>query len=71
MAPPSNAVKVVNITEGKTLGPGNTLQNNVILKYMVGGSGPFTLITTESEIQSGAALQKMQAFANTLGNLPQ
>ncbi len=63
-------VKVTNVREQNTLGQNGQIQKVVVLSYMVDTQGPFTLITNQTDLQSGAAQQAMQNFANTLGLLP-
>jgi len=63
-------VKVVSVGEGRVLGQNNTISTVIVVKYMVGSLGPFTLQTTQAELNNGKAAQAMQAFAATLGTLP-
>jgi hypothetical protein len=62
--------RVTGIRETRVLAPNNQITTAVVLTYYVGTYGPFTLTTTQADISSGAALQKMQQFAATLGTLP-
>lgn len=62
--------KVIAVTEGRAVAAGGRTSKIVIVQYTVGPFGPFTLDTTEADLSSGVALQKMQDFARTLGNLP-
>lgn len=61
---------VVSATETNTIGPNRQIVKAVILKYKVGDDGPFTLVTSQSDIQSGVAAAAMQTFANSLALLP-
>lgn len=63
-------VKVVNVSERSQLGANGTITQVLVLKYMVGSTGPFTLITNAAELANGTALTKMNAFAATVGSLP-
>jgi hypothetical protein len=63
-------VKVLNISERSQIGPTGQITQVLVVRYMVGSTGPFTLITSSADIGSGAALQQMQAFAAQLGTLP-
>jgi hypothetical protein len=62
--------QITGVRETQTIGPNRQLQQAVILSYMVGSDGPFTLLTNQQEINNGLALQKLQAFANSLSTLP-
>lgn len=62
--------QVISVTERNILAGNNTVQKALVITYRVGVHGPFTLVTNEQDINSGAALQTMQAFANTLAMLP-
>jgi hypothetical protein len=62
---------VTNVAEKNTLGANRQLQKSIVLTYMVGSFGPFTLVTTQADLQSGVAAASMQQFANTLNALPQ
>jgi hypothetical protein len=62
--------KVVNVREQNTIGQNGQIIKAVVLTYMVGTQGPFTLITNQADLQSGAAATAMQNFANTLALLP-
>lgn len=62
--------KVVNVREQNSLGANGQVVRVVVLTYMVGTQGPFTLITNQNDLQSGAAATAMQNFANTLALLP-
>jgi hypothetical protein len=61
--------QITGIRETQTIGPDRKLQQGIILTYMVGTDGPFTLTTNQNEISSGIAKQKMQLFANSLDAL--
>ena len=63
-------VKVVGVREQNTLNRAGQIQKALVLTYNVGTQGPFTLITTQADLQSGAAQTAMQNFANTLQLLP-
>ena len=63
-------VKVVGVREQNTIGANGQIQKAVVLTYTVGTQGPFSLVTNQQDLQSGAAAQAMQNFANTLGLLP-
>lgn len=62
--------KVVSVREQNSIGQNGQVQKVVVLTYMVGTHGPFTLITNQTDLQSGAAAQAMQNFANTINLLP-
>lgn len=62
--------RVTNVSERNVLGPNNTVQKAVVLTYYVGQHGPFTLVTNQQDINSGAAAAAMQAFAGSLASLP-
>jgi hypothetical protein len=62
--------RVTNVREQQTLGPNGQISKILVLTYYVGTYGPFTLQTTQTDLQSGAATLEMQAFANTLSTLP-
>lgn len=61
---------ITNVQERNTLTPGNQLAKALVITYMVGTYGPFTLVTTQEELQSGVAAQKMSQLASTLSALP-
>jgi hypothetical protein len=61
---------VTNVTERNTIDNRNQIMKAIVLTYYVGKLGPFTLVTTQIDIQSGAAQLAMQNFANTLAGLP-
>lgn len=60
---------IVSATEQNTIGPNRQIVKAVVLRYTVGDYGPFTLVTTQADIQSGVAMQSMQTFANSLALL--
>jgi hypothetical protein len=62
--------RVVNVREQNSLGANGRVTKVVVLTYYVGTYGPFTLVTNQTDLASGAATQQMQAFANTLATLP-
>lgn len=62
--------RVTSVREQNSLGTNAQVVKVIVLTYYVGTYGPFTLITSQAEISSGAAVQRMQDFANTLGTLP-
>lgn len=62
--------KIIGVTEGRAIDPAGRVSKVVVVQYRVGTYGPFTLETSQVELDNGVAQQKMQAFANTLGNLP-
>lgn len=62
--------RVTNVTEKTVLGPNATVTKAIQLTYYVGDYGPFTLVTNQADINSGAARQAMQNFANSLTTLP-
>lgn len=61
---------VTNVSERNVLSPNGNVSKAIVLSYKVGDYGPFTLVTTQQEIASGAALQAMQQFASSLAGLP-
>lgn len=61
---------VISVTERNTLDQRNQVVRSVVVTYKVGNFGPFTLITSAGDIANGTANQQMQAFANTLTQLP-
>jgi hypothetical protein len=63
-------VKVIGVREQNTLNPAGGITKVIVLTYMVGTQGPFTLLTTQTDLNSGAANTAMQNFANTLALLP-
>jgi hypothetical protein len=63
-------VKVVSVKEQNTIGANGQITKAVVLTYMVGTQGPFTLVTNQTDLQSGAAALAMTNFANTLALLP-
>ena len=63
-------VQVVNVREQNTLTSAGQVVRSVVLSYKVGTQGPFTLVTNQTDINSGAAAAAMQAFANSLALLP-
>lgn len=63
-------VKVTNVREQNTLNRANQIVQSIILTYFVDQQGPFTLVTNQADLNSGAANTQMQNFANTLGLLP-
>lgn len=62
--------RVTNVREQNTLGNNGQITRIVVVTYMVGTFGPFTLYTNQADLQTGKAQQEMQTFANTLGTLP-
>lgn len=62
--------KVTNITEQNILGANGQIAKSIILTYKVGNFGPFTLVTTQTDIQNGTAANQMQAIANSYQALP-
>jgi hypothetical protein len=63
-------VQVINVRESNTLSQAGQIVKTVVLTYKVGTQGPFTLVTTQQDIQSGAANTAMQNFAQNLATLP-
>ena len=61
---------VIGIRETRVVGQNNVISNAIVITYRVGAYGPFTLTTTQQDIDSGAAMAAMQRFAATLGTLP-
>jgi hypothetical protein len=61
---------VTNVTERNSIDNRNQIRKVIVLTYYVGTLGPFTLVTNQLDIQSGAAQLAMQNFANTLAGLP-
>ena len=61
---------VLAVQEARGIDSAGRPIKTLVVQYKVGPYGPFTLETTQMELQSGAAMQKMQAFASTLANLP-
>lgn len=61
---------VTGVTEGRAIDPAGRVAKVVVVQYRVGTFGPFTLETSEAELSNGNAMQKMQSFANTLGQFP-
>lgn len=61
---------IIGIKEGRALAPNGQVTAVLNVTYTVGAFGPFTLVTSQSELQSGAAMQKMKEFAATLSTLP-
>lgn len=62
--------RVIGVRENRTVNPNGTIGAAIVITYMVGTYGPFTLTTTQQDIDSGAANQALQKFAATLGTLP-
>ena len=62
--------RVTNVAEQNVLGPDNRVTKAIKITYYVGEHGPFTLLTNQQDLNSGAARQAMQNFANTLATLP-
>jgi hypothetical protein len=63
-------VKVIGVKEGRGLSPNGQVQKVIILTYMVGTQGPFTLTTNEADISGGKAKTAMETFARSIINLP-
>jgi hypothetical protein len=61
---------VTSVKESQAVGPDRRLKSVVVVSYMVGNDGPFTLTTTQAELANGIAQQQMNAFAATLSSLP-
>lgn len=61
---------VTGVSERKTLDTRGAISSALVITYMVGDLGPFTLVTTQTDLASGKANQDMQAFASSLGTLP-
>lgn len=61
---------VTNVTEQNILGANGQISKGIVLTYKVGMFGPFTLITNQTDVQSGAAMTQMQQFATSLAQLP-
>jgi len=62
--------RVTGIRETRVVGPNGQITTAIVITYMVGTYGPFTLTTNQQDIDSGAANAAMQKFAATLGTLP-
>lgn len=62
--------KVIAIKEGRAYDAAGRILTVVNVTYTVGDFGPFTLVTNSTEINNGQATLKMQAFANSLNQLP-
>lgn len=62
--------RVTNVTERNVLGQNQQVMKAIVLTYYVGPHGPFTLITNQADLNSGAARLAMQQFAHTLNTLP-
>lgn len=71
MTPQPLIPKIETVSERSVLGPNRTVQKAIVITYTVGAHGPFTLTTNQADINSGAARQQMQDFANSLALLPQ
>lgn len=63
-------VKILGVTESRGIDSAGRVTKGLVVTYKVDTLGPFTLNTTQADLQSGKALQEMQAFAATLGTLP-
>jgi hypothetical protein len=63
-------VQVIGVREQQTLNQAGQIVKTIVLTYKVGNQGPFTLLTTQQDINSGAAALAMQNFANSIGTLP-
>jgi ribosomal protein S8E len=61
---------VTRISERNTLGQNNVITKALVIEYMVGTHGPFTLVTNQQDLNNGAAKAQMVAFAQTLASLP-
>lgn len=62
--------KVISIKQQRALDPGGAVRMVIAVDYTVGTFGPFTLLTTWADLQSGAAQLQMQQAAATLNALP-
>jgi len=62
--------QVIAVQEARKIDALGRPTKAIVVTYKVGPYGPFTLETNQIDLQSGAAMQQMQAFAATLGNLP-
>jgi len=62
--------QVIGVQEARAIDAVGRPTKSIVVTYKVGPYGPFTLNTTQIDLQSGAAMQQMQAFAATLANLP-
>ncbi len=62
--------RVTNVGEQNVLGADGKVAKAIKITYYVGDHGPFTLLTNQQDLNSGAALQAMRNFANTLATLP-
>ena len=60
---------VVRVSEQNSLDRGNNVVKAIVLTYYVGKQGPFTLVTNQVDIASGAAMRAMQSFADSLAVL--
>jgi hypothetical protein len=63
-------VRVIKVGEASALDQAGKLVKAVVLSYMVGDQGPFTLNTTQADLLSGVAKTQMEQFAATLALLP-
>lgn len=61
---------VISVQERNIVGANLVITTALVVSYKVGELGPFTLVTTQTDLQSGKALTQMQQFAATLGTLP-
>lgn len=61
---------VTKVTQQNTLNAAGQIVHSIVLTYTVGPHGPFTLVTTGTEIANGQAKAKLQAFATSLSTLP-
>jgi hypothetical protein len=62
--------KIISVKEQRALDPGGAVRAVLNVTYTIGTYGPFTLLTTWTDLQSGAAMQTMQQAAATLNMLP-
>ena len=62
--------KVIDVKESRAIDAAGRISTVIVMTYTVGTYGPFSLVTNATDISNGQAMVKMQAFANTLGQLP-
>lgn len=62
--------KVTNVAERNTMDARGAIVKGIVLTYYVGQNGPFTLVTTQIDIDNGVANAKMMAFAQSISMLP-
>lgn len=62
-------IKILKVRENAELGVLGDTTKTLLVQYMAGTHGPFTLITCQKDVDSGIAGQQMRDFAASIDRL--